>query len=736
MLLSRQRISLVALLVAVSLVALVSLDNVQAQKVLNVALMYPLGDNDPMEKQYKKSFDIAVADWTPKFQAANVTLNVKHYDEYETITNSIDIVQVFKAHGVVGPAYSGASSKACLILGAYGVPSISYYATATGLSNTANYETFNRVIPDDLQQVQSILALVKKQGWSRISCVHTNEDYGTGGANILVREANAVSVTVNTIQSLDQVTSSFTPPNEKYDVLFDNLDQAKARVIVMYMIFPDDCTTLWTKARERGYMRSGIVWIVTDGCAELADGLGYTGLIGFFPTYNVSGLSTLETKLNDPAFYKGSSFAYDATNAMLENFGNMVNQDQDFTDGSLVLTSLRNHSYQGVTGTVEFSETGDRVDGSFVIFNYFNGKFNQVGSASANQVDMQGHKLIFGDGTTDIPSDYEVVKYNVTLNSVLGAITGACILFVLFIGTALCGLTSIFTLLPSPNRHLCISFPWLLGLGYVILFGTLFTKTWRTWRLFYNARKFKIIKISNKFMFVVVGSFVLLECVFMVLWTAIDRPVATAKPIYKSGQAQLQCTTDSEAWWFVFVFYKVFYVIVGVFLAFKTRDVVDSLNESKPITLSLYNLTFVMMVAIPIGFIMSDYPTAVIVIEVVAVILSFTATVGLLFLPKVWLIISGQQKSIDTRDSSYNSNGMSSDAAEMRDRNASVASRGSIRVPSSKASQIQTQIANAGGGVTYVGGQPLPTQQQSPPPPPSSPTMSATLSSEFEEPKE
>jgi len=661
----------------------------QQPEEIRLGFMAPQGD--PEYPQYEGAAKIAIQELQPQFDSHNYKISmVTVSSELDAVISAVEMKDL-NVSGVVGPAYTGDSSVSCLIFGSYKVPSVSFYATGTELSDSGKYPYFNRVMPDDLLQVRAILALSKHLGWERISCVHTNEDYGIGGANILVREANNNAVTVNTIQSVDPIGDT-TPEDEAYDRVFNNLEAAKARVIVAYAIFPVDCINLWKHAKRRGFMGEGFTWIVTDGCAELTEATNpdLKGVLAVFPNYGLGGekLKQLENQIVNSdvynpeknSYFKGASFSYDATYSLLLSFLKVLGAGQDIRDNSVILQNLRTNEFDGVTGKVGFdAETGDRLYGVFSLLNLINltkGSFDKIGEINPQtwEVNINTPITFLGD-TTHVPSDYEVVDYSIVLNAVLGAITGVCVLFVLFICVvivsqwrkfryssplfciliilgALLGYASIFVLLPSPTQHLCSSFPWLLGIGYVIMFGTLFTKTWRTWRLFANARKFKIIRISNKMMFTVVGSFVLLESVFMILWTTIDRPEVLAEPIYKSGQAQLQCSSDTMAWWFVFVFYKVFYVVIGVFLAFKTRDVVDSLNESKPITLSLYNLTFVMLIAIPLGFILRDYPTAVMVIEVVAILLSFTATVGLLFLPKVWKIVSGQQHSMDSHGSS------------------------------------------------------------------------------------
>ncbi|EGC35793.1 hypothetical protein DICPUDRAFT_151807 [Dictyostelium purpureum] len=657
-----------------------------------IGFVAPIGDIE--FDQYITGAKYAFSKWEEAFNKRGKSIVLHRLaEDTNDILDSLSMVQ-YPVAGIIGPAYSGSSSTSCLVYGAFSVPSISFYATGTDLSNPSLYPYFNRVMPDDRLQVKAILSLVEKNGWTRISCVHTNEDYGNGGADQLVQQSNARGITVNTNQAITAIDGDDVPTKEEYDIVFDNLAAAKSRVIVLYAIFPKDCLGVWEKAKERGFMGKGFTWIVTDGCAELTNGYNESivGVLATFPRYNADDnfnefeqYIIKESGTTDGSFFKGASFSYDAAFAMLKAMDHALENGKDVWEGSDLLESIRTITFEGITGTISFDPTtGDRLHGVFSLLNlidYNKGSFDIIGFIDPNNGTISlSQDILYSGPSYAVPSDYQVIVYDKTLNIVLGVITGVCILIVLFIGAvivlqwrkfryssplfcmfiiigALLGLSSVFVLLPSPTVPLCSSFPWLLGLGYVILFGSLFTKTWRTWRLFSNARKFKVIRITNQYILTLVGGFILLESIFMILWTTIDRPIPLAEPIYKAGEAQLQCTSDSEAWWYVFVFYKVFYIFVGVFLAFKTRDVVDSLNESKPITLALYNLTFVMIVSIALGFILRDNPTAIIVIQIIAILLGFTVTVAVLFLPKVWKILSGQQHSVDSIGTSMDSMG-------------------------------------------------------------------------------
>ncbi|GAM26312.1 hypothetical protein SAMD00019534_094870, partial [Acytostelium subglobosum LB1] len=713
---------------------------------IRLASIVPQGD--PEVNQYRYTSDLVLLDYVAHFKSAyNLTLCRTNVSEYDSLVlDTLGLAQQSKVHAVIGPAYSSSGSTVGLILGAFGVPNIGFYASSVSLSS---YPYYNRVFPSDAFQVQAILALVQHYGWTRISCVHTQEDYGNGGATLLAQQAAQIGVTVDTIQAIKPRSSNAddpsNPTNEDYALLYNNLDDVKARVIITYALFPQDCSFLWDYALKNNYyMKQGVAWIVTDGCAEMVDQRPeYEGVISFFPQYNSGDYASLVKNVTSvrelvgpdtksDTFYKGAVFSSDATKTLMLAFDSILQKDPkaNLSNGEVVRDAIRATTFAGYSGQVEFDEVGDRKNPTFAISNYVNVSFSQVGTIAlnGNESDVQlNQHMMFVGGSHKVPSDYMVNTYSIPLNGALGGVTGFCTLLVLFMAFvivfewkkfryssplfcclillgSLLGYAAIYTLLPSPTDELCTAFPWLLGYGYVIMFGTIFTKTWRTWRLFANAHRFKIIKISNQMILTFVGVFLVIETIFLVVWTAVDRPRVVTNPIYRQGEAQNQCMSTTTAWWYAFCLYKVAYIIVGVFLAYKTRNVVDQLNESKPISLSVYNLTFVMLVAIPIGFLLTDYPTAEIVIQVVSILLAFTATACLLFLPKVWMIVSGQQHTIDSYDSSQNSG----HSSQMQ----SNSYNNSVRGTKTDETQLNKSISQA-GGLVYTGGSQLPSSTNS-----------------------
>ncbi|DAC64732.1 MAG TPA: hypothetical protein D7I15_06925 [Candidatus Poseidoniales archaeon] len=85
--------------------------------------------------------------------------------------------------GVAGAACSGASMGANAVLSAAGTVQVSYASTNPGLSDSAAYPDFYRVVPSDAIQGPAMAAMVTAAGASNPALLHMTNDYGSGLAD-------------------------------------------------------------------------------------------------------------------------------------------------------------------------------------------------------------------------------------------------------------------------------------------------------------------------------------------------------------------------------------------------------------------------------------------------------------------------------------------------------------------------------------------------------------------------
>ncbi|XP_062564538.1 metabotropic glutamate receptor 2-like [Armigeres subalbatus] len=80
--------------------------------------------------------------------------------------------------GVVGAASSVTSIQVANLLRLFRIPQVSYFSTSPELSNKQRFEYFSRTIPSDHYQVKAIVDIVRQLGWSYISIIYEESNYG------------------------------------------------------------------------------------------------------------------------------------------------------------------------------------------------------------------------------------------------------------------------------------------------------------------------------------------------------------------------------------------------------------------------------------------------------------------------------------------------------------------------------------------------------------------------------
>ncbi|KAG5897106.1 hypothetical protein JTB14_014094 [Gonioctena quinquepunctata] len=80
--------------------------------------------------------------------------------------------------GVVGAASSVTSIQVANLLRLFKIPQVSFFSTSPELSNKQRFEFFSRTIPSDHYQVKAMVDIVRKMGWSYISIIYEESNYG------------------------------------------------------------------------------------------------------------------------------------------------------------------------------------------------------------------------------------------------------------------------------------------------------------------------------------------------------------------------------------------------------------------------------------------------------------------------------------------------------------------------------------------------------------------------------
>jgi hypothetical protein len=156
-------------------------------------------------------------------------------------------------------------------------------------------------------------------------------------------------------------------------------------------------------------------------------------------------------------------------------------------------------------------------------------------------------------------------------------------LFLFLLGCAfLNGAVLMYT--PDPlTPVLCIAQRWMFDLSFTITFATQFLKLWRVWRVFSSAVMTRV-RITNTNLLQGLVGICGLEVLFLGIWTVLEPPIAV-DPI--TGR----CEVGSARFAIGMVSYAYIGVLFlfAVIVSFKTRDLGDTVGDSRQSFLIVHN---------------------------------------------------------------------------------------------------------------------------------------------------
>ncbi|KAL1256591.1 hypothetical protein QQF64_012136 [Cirrhinus molitorella] len=135
---------------------------------------------------------------------------------------------------VVAESGSTPSISISRLLGSFGIPQVSHYATCACLSDKRQYPTFFRTIPSDHHQAAALARMVKHFGWTWIGAVRSDSDYGNNGMASFLKAAEEEGICVEYSEAYYR-----TQPRSKLKRVAEVIRRSMARVIVAFLASGD-----------------------------------------------------------------------------------------------------------------------------------------------------------------------------------------------------------------------------------------------------------------------------------------------------------------------------------------------------------------------------------------------------------------------------------------------------------------------------------------------------------------
>ena len=166
------------------------------------------------------------------------------------------------------------------------------------------------------------------------------------------------------------------------------------------------------------------------------------------------------------------------------------------------------------------------------------------------------------------------------------------LLLVSFVGLLHVFSAIVFLVLP-PASFSCSAFNWCIQLGFTLLLSPILAKAWRIWRIF-GRRKLHVVKLSNRKLLAAILAATACDLAILAAWYATDLPsvVTTTQVTSTGGSLDLSQETDyascsysgqSKRFFAAECVIKGAALAAGVLLAFSTRRVTGTFNESKSV---------------------------------------------------------------------------------------------------------------------------------------------------------
>ncbi|KAK2893074.1 hypothetical protein Q8A67_013062 [Cirrhinus molitorella] len=234
--------------------------------------------------------------------------------------------------------------------------------------------------------------------------------------------------------------------------------------------------------------------------------------------------------------------------------------------------------------------------------------------------------------------------------------------YVLLTGIFLCYAIT-FLMIATPSLGVCSFRRVFLGLGMCFSYAALLTKTNRIHRIFEQGKKSVAAPrfISPASQLVITFSLISVQLLGVFVWFAVDPPHTvvdygeqrTSNP--EKARGVLKCDI-SDLSLICSLGYSILLMVTCTVYAIKTRGVPETFNEAKPIGFTMYTTCIIWLAFIPIFFGTAQSAERMYIQTTTLTIslsLSASVSLGMLYVPKVYIIIFHPEQNVPKRKRSF-----------------------------------------------------------------------------------
>ncbi|XP_059875966.1 metabotropic glutamate receptor 8 isoform X2 [Delphinus delphis] len=251
------------------------------------------------------------------------------------------------------------------------------------------------------------------------------------------------------------------------------------------------------------------------------------------------------------------------------------------------------------------------------------------------------------------------VRYN---DTPIVRASGRELSYVLLTGIFLC-YSITFLMIAAPDTVICSFRRIFLGLGMCFSYAALLTKTNRIHRIFEQGKKSVTAPkfISPASQLVITFSLISIQLLGVCVWFVVDPPhiiidygeQRTLDP--ENARGVLKCDI-SDLSLICSLGYSILLMVTCTVYAIKTRGVPETFNEAKPIGFTMYTTCIIWLAFIPIFFGTAQSAEKMYIQTTtltVSMSLSASVSLGMLYMPKVYIIIFHPEQNVQKRKRSF-----------------------------------------------------------------------------------
>uniref|UniRef100_A0A8C5FMW1 Gamma-aminobutyric acid (GABA) B receptor, 1a n=1 Tax=Gadus morhua TaxID=8049 RepID=A0A8C5FMW1_GADMO len=637
-------------------------------------------------------------------------LELIHYDSMcdpgEATKLLYDLLYTEPIKIVLMPGCSGVSTLVAEAARMWNLIVLSYGSSSPALSNRLRFPTFFRTHPSATLHNPTRVQLFQKWKWTRIATIQQTTEVFTSTLDDLEERTKEAGIEISVRQSF------LTDPA----VAVKNLKRQDARIIVG-LFYETEARKVFCEVFKEKLYGKKVVWFLigwyADNWFKIKDPAINCTVENM--TEAVEGHVTTEIVMLNPETIKGASnlTSQEFIAALMSRLGGMNPEDtggfqeaplaydavwahgergrrlEDFNYNNHDITSeiyraLNSSSFEGVSGHVVFDAQGSRM------------AMTLIEQLQGNQSTLSPTGL--GDRGVRFLSQklFSVVAVFAGLGILLGFL---CLSFNIYNGAVryiqnsqpylnnmtavgcMMALAAVFPLGIDGHHIHRSQFPvvcqfrlWLLGLGFSLAYGSMFTKIWWVHTLFTKKEEKKEKKklLEPWKLYATVGVLLAVDFISLLVWQIVDPLHITVEKFTREApkgdldvliQPLLEhCSSEKMNTWLGVVYgYKGLLLLLGIFLAYETKSVsTEKINDHRAVGMAIYNVAVLCMITAPITMILSSQQDASFAFASMATVFSSYITLVVLFVPKMRRLItrgewqSEQQDTLKTGSSTNN----------------------------------------------------------------------------------